>query len=26
MKTTSQAKPAAAQQEWDDNDKAWDEF
>lgn len=26
MKSTSQAKPAAAQQEWDDNDKAWDEF
>lgn len=26
MKTTSQAKPAAAQQQWDDNDKAWDEF
>ena len=26
MKTTSQAKPAAATQEWQDNDASWDEF
>ncbi len=26
MKTTSQAKPAAAQQEWEDDDSSWDEF
>ena len=26
MKTTSQAKPAAATQEWQDDDASWDEF
>ena len=26
MKTTSQSKPAAAKQEWEDDDASWDEF
>lgn len=26
MKTTSQSKPAAAKQEWEDDDSSWDEF